>query len=48
MIFPVSQRALYDLVADEMDRTYTQRTKPIARCSEGSTPTRKAGHDGRE
>ena len=50
MIFPVSQRALYDLVADEMDRTYTQRTKPNARCSEGSTSTmgRKAGHDGRE
>ena len=48
MIFPVSQRALYDLVADEMDRTYTQRTKTNARCSEGSTPTRKAGHDGRE
>jgi curved DNA-binding protein CbpA len=50
MIFPVSQRALYDLLADEMDRTYTQRTKPNARCSEGSTSTmgRKAGHDGRE
>jgi DnaJ domain len=50
IIFPVSQRALYDLVADEMDRTYTQRTKPNARCSEGSTSTagRKAGHDGRE
>lgn len=50
MIFPVSQRALYDLLVDEMDRTYTQRTKPNARCSEGSTSTmgRKAGHDGRE
>jgi DnaJ domain len=48
MIFPVSQRALYDLVADEMDRTYTQRTKPNARCSERSTSTmgRKAGDDG--
>jgi hypothetical protein len=47
MIFPVSQRALYDLVADEMDRTYTQRTKLNARCNEGSTSTagRKAGHD---
>src|SRR5262245_22859994 len=47
MIFPVSQRALYELVADEMDRTYTQRTKLNARCSEGSTSTsgRKAGHD---
>jgi DnaJ domain len=50
IIFPVSQRALYDLVADEMDRTYTQRTKPNARCGEGSTATagRKASHDGRE
>jgi hypothetical protein len=50
IIFPVSQRALYDLVADEMDRTYTQRTKPNTRCGEGSTSTagRKAGHDGRE
>jgi len=49
MIFPVSQRALYDLVADEMDRTYTQTTKPNARCSERSTSTmgRKAGDDGR-
>jgi curved DNA-binding protein CbpA len=48
MIFPVSQRALYDLVADEMDRTYTQRTKPNARCSERSTSTmgRKVGDDG--
>jgi curved DNA-binding protein CbpA len=49
MIFPVSQRALYDLVADEMDRTYTQSAKPNARCSERSTSTmgRKAGDDGR-
>jgi curved DNA-binding protein CbpA len=49
MIFPVNQRALYDLVADEMDRTYTQTTKPNARCSERSTSTtgRKAGDDGR-
>jgi len=39
MIFPISQRALYDLVVDEMDRTYTPRTKPNARCSEGSTST---------
>jgi hypothetical protein len=50
MIFPVSQRALYDLVVDEMDRTYIQRTKPNARCSEGSTSTvgRKGGDNGRE
>jgi curved DNA-binding protein CbpA len=50
MVFPASQRALYDLLVDEMDRTYTQRTKPNARCSEGSTTTmgRKAAHDGRE
>jgi curved DNA-binding protein CbpA len=49
MIFPVSQRALYDLVADEMDRTYTQSAKPNGRCSERSTSTmgRKAGDDGR-
>ncbi len=33
MIFPVSQRTLYDLVADEMDRAYTQKTNPRARCS---------------
>lgn len=32
MIFPVSQRTLYDLVADEIDRTYTQRTNPRAPC----------------
>src|SRR5262245_11656533 len=30
MIFPVSRRTLYDLVADEVDRTY----KPSAQCSE--------------
>jgi curved DNA-binding protein CbpA len=36
MIFPISQRTIYDLVADEMDRTYTQRTRPNARCSERS------------
>src|SRR5262249_51915730 len=30
MIFPVSRRTLYDLVADEVDRTYT----PSAQCSE--------------
>jgi curved DNA-binding protein CbpA len=34
MIFPVSRRTLYDLVADEVDRTYTQRTRPSAQCSE--------------
>jgi len=39
MIFPVSQRALFDLVADEMDRTFTQSAKPNARCSERSTST---------
>jgi curved DNA-binding protein CbpA len=32
MIFPVSQRTVYDLVADEVDRTYRQRTRPGARC----------------
>ena len=32
MIFPVSQRTVYDLVADEVNRTYTQRTRPGARC----------------
>jgi curved DNA-binding protein CbpA len=36
MIFPLSQRTLYDLMADEMDRTYTQRTRPSSRCSERS------------
>jgi curved DNA-binding protein CbpA len=34
MVFPVSRRTLYDLVADEVDRTYTQRTRPSAQCSE--------------
>jgi curved DNA-binding protein CbpA len=34
MIFPVSRRTLYDLVADEVDRSYTQRTRPSTRCSE--------------
>jgi len=49
MIFPVNQRTLYDLVANEVDRTYAQRMKPNARCSERSTSTigRKAGEDGR-
>ena len=49
MIFAVSQRTLYDLVANEVDRTYTQRTKPNARCSERSTSTtgRRVGEDGR-
>jgi hypothetical protein len=32
MIFPVSQRTVYDLVADEVNRTYRQRTRPGARC----------------
>ena len=32
MLFPVSQRTVYDLVADEVDRTYKQRTKPGAQC----------------
>jgi hypothetical protein len=32
MIFPVGQRTVYDLVADEVDRTYRQRTRPGARC----------------
>lgn len=32
MIFPVSQRTVYDLVADEVNRTYTHRTRPGARC----------------
>jgi hypothetical protein len=36
MVFPVAQRTLYDLVADEVDRTYTQKTRPTARCSEPS------------
>ena len=34
MIFPVSRRTLYDLVADEVDRSYTQRTRLTTRCSE--------------
>jgi curved DNA-binding protein CbpA len=34
MIFPVTRRTLYDLVADEVDRSYTQRTRPSTRCSE--------------
>jgi curved DNA-binding protein CbpA len=47
MVFPVSQRTLYDLVADEVDRSYTHRTKPSSRCSEPSTSTmrRKASED---
>lgn len=32
MLFPVSQRTVYDLVADEVSRTYTHRTRPGARC----------------
>jgi len=32
MIFPVGQRTVYDLVADEVDRTYAHRTRPGARC----------------
>jgi curved DNA-binding protein CbpA len=32
MIFPVSHRTLYDLVADEMSRIYTQRTRLGAPC----------------
>jgi hypothetical protein len=32
MLFPVSQRTVYDLVADEVDRTYKQRTKPGTQC----------------
>jgi curved DNA-binding protein CbpA len=32
MVFPVSHRMLYDLVADEMSRTYMQRPRPGARC----------------
>jgi curved DNA-binding protein CbpA len=32
MIFPISQRTVYDLVADEVNRTYTQMTRPGARC----------------
>ena len=49
MIFPVSQRTLYDLVAGEMDRTFSQRTKPNVRCSERSTSTmgRRNGEDWR-
>jgi hypothetical protein len=39
MIFPVSQRTIYDLVTDEVDRTYTQGTKLNARCGERSTST---------
>lgn len=47
MVFPVTQRTLYDLVADEVDRSYTHRTKPSSRCSEPSTSTmrRKASED---
>jgi hypothetical protein len=50
MTFPVNQRAVYDLVADEMDRTYSQTTKPNGRCTVGATSTsdRRVGHDGRE
>ena len=32
MFFPVSQRTVYDLVADEVSRTYRQRIKPGAPC----------------
>jgi DnaJ domain len=32
MIFPISQRTVYDLVADEVSRTYTQMTRPGVRC----------------
>jgi curved DNA-binding protein CbpA len=34
MIFPVSRRTLYDLVAHKVDSTYTQRIRPSAQCSE--------------
>jgi hypothetical protein len=34
MIFPITRRTLYDLVADEVDRSYTQRSRPSTRCSE--------------
>jgi curved DNA-binding protein CbpA len=36
MVFPVSQRTLYDLVADAVDRSYTHRVRPSSRCSERS------------
>jgi hypothetical protein len=49
MIFPVSRRSLYDLVAEEVDHTYTQRTRPNARCSESlSSAARGEGRHHRE
>ncbi len=34
MIFPLSERTLYDLVADEVHRNYTHTSGPGARCGE--------------
>jgi curved DNA-binding protein CbpA len=47
MIYPAHQRTIYDLVADEVDRTYTQNTRLGARCSERSMSTmgRRARED---
>ena len=39
MVFPVSQRTLYDLIADEVERSYTDRIKPSSKCSDVSTST---------
>ena len=44
MIFPVSRRTLYDLVAHKVDRTFTQRIRPSGRCSESLS---SAGGEGR-
>jgi hypothetical protein len=44
MIFPVSRRTLYDLVAHKVGRTYTETIRPSARCSESLS---SAGGEGR-
>jgi hypothetical protein len=36
MVFRVTQRTLYDLVADAIDRSYTHKNGPNSRCSERS------------
>ena len=49
MIYPLSERTLYDLVADEVHRNYTHTIRPGARCGEArprssqSRPTPEGG-----
>ena len=37
MVFPASQRTLYDLVADAVNRSYVHKIKPGSKCSERRT-----------